>query len=67
MSSSSAECTRVTAAMAKNVGIRWCSSCQSDKPAEGFKLVGGGTRRWICGSCAQGRKERSFAHRWGGK
>jgi hypothetical protein len=67
MSSSSAETTRVTAAIAKNVGFRWCSSCQADKPADGFRLIGGGTKRWICGGCVAGRKERSFAHRGGGK
>ena len=39
---------RATLAIANNVGIRWCSSCQSDKPAEGFKKL---RSRWICTGC----------------
>lgn len=51
---SNAENTRVNAAIAKNIGIRWCSSCQSDKPADGFKRLG--ASRWICGGCVERRK-----------
>lgn len=39
---------RITDAIAKNVGIRWCSTCQRDKPAEGFIKKG---CRWICRDC----------------
>lgn len=49
MSSSSAETTRVTEAIARNVGIRWCSTCQSDRPAAGFVRNG---NRLRCAACA---------------
>lgn len=48
------ENARVTDAIAKNVGIRWCSTCQSDKPAEGFRKQG---CRWICAGCQAQRKQ----------
>ncbi|MDT3707453.1 MAG: hypothetical protein ROZ09_11545 [Thiobacillus sp.] len=47
--------TRTTDAMAKNVGIRWCSSCNADKPAAGFVKKG---VRWICAGCQARRKNR---------
>lgn len=50
------ENARVTDAIAKNVGIRWCSSCNSDKPAEGFRKIG---PRWICSGCQVRRKNRT--------
>lgn len=53
---SNTENARVTDAIAKNVGIRWCTSCNSDKPAEGFKKQG---VRWICAGCLQRRKDRT--------
>lgn len=40
--------TRITDAIAKNVGIRWCSACSRDKPAEGFVKQGS---RWRCADC----------------
>jgi len=46
---------RATAAIAKNAGFRWCSTCQSDKPAEGFIKQG---RRWICAGCLVRRANR---------
>lgn len=39
---------RVTDAIAKNLGVRWCSSCQRDKPADGFRKQG---CRWRCADC----------------
>jgi ribosomal protein L40E len=49
------ENARVTDAVARNVGIRWCSSCNADKPAEGFIKKG---CRWICAGCQLRRKTR---------
>lgn len=50
---SNTENARVSEAIARNVGIRWCTSCNSDKPAEGFKKIG---VRWICAGCQVRRK-----------
>lgn len=47
------ENARVTVAIAKNAGFRWCSACQMDKPAEGFKKRG---CRWICAGCQAAAK-----------
>jgi formylmethanofuran dehydrogenase subunit E len=52
------ENTRVTDAIAKNIGIRWCSSCQHDKPEAGFKKMNG---RWVCPGCQARRKAGSRA------
>lgn len=46
---------RVTDAIARNVGVRWCSSCNSDKPADGFIKLG---CRWICPGCQVRRANR---------
>lgn len=48
MSSSSEAVTRITAAIARNVGIRWCSTCQMARPAEGFVKRGSRLR---CAAC----------------
>lgn len=42
------ENTRITDAIAKNVGIRYCSNCMRTKPAEGFVKV---NSRWRCPAC----------------
>lgn len=52
------ENTRVTDAIAKNVGIRWCSSCQMDKPEPGFKKI---STRWVCPGCQLRRRPGSRA------
>ncbi len=59
MSASSDEITRITAAIAKNVGIRWCSTCQMDRAADGFKRING---RWICADCQARRKKGVLPH-----
>lgn len=46
---SAAETTRISAAIARNHGRRWCSACQTDKPAEGFVLR---NNHWRCAHCA---------------
>jgi hypothetical protein len=55
---SCADNTRVTDAIAKNIGIRWCSSCNADRAAAGFKKIGA---RWVCAGCQVRRKAGSRA------
>ena len=50
------ENTRVTDAIAKNVGFRWCSTCNADKPAAGFIKKG---CRWICAGCQVRRANKT--------
>jgi len=44
---------------------KWCSSCQIEKPKEGFKLVttANNVRRWKCGTCL----ERASTQKYKGK
>lgn len=49
------ENTRVNDAVARNLGVRWCSGCNADKPAAGFIKKG---CRWICAGCQLRRKTR---------
>lgn len=44
----SCETARITEAIARNTGRRWCSSCQADKPIEGGQRQG---CRWRCAAC----------------
>lgn len=46
------ENTDITDAIARNVGIRWCSTCNADRPAAGFIKRG---PRWICAGCQKRR------------
>ena len=46
--------TRVSNAIERNLGTRWCSSCQTDRPATGGKWSLdklGKRRRWRCAAC----------------
>lgn len=49
------ENTRITDAIAKNLGIRWCSGCNRDKSAAGFVKQG---CRWRCADCHALRRLR---------
>lgn len=42
------EWVRVSDAVARTTGRRWCSACQMDKPVEGFVKQG---CRWRCAAC----------------
>lgn len=46
---STSETTRVTEAIARNVGIRWCATCQRDKPAASFVKLN--ASRMVCADC----------------
>lgn len=54
--------TRTTAAMARNLGFRWCSTCQRDKPVAGFRKKG---CRWICGDCMARRANGAPSNLYG--
>ena len=49
----SADSVRVTDAIARNVGIRWCSTCQSDRPADTFVRLN--AHRLVCADCYKRR------------
>lgn len=49
----SADSVRVTEAIARNVGIRWCSTCQRDKPADSFVRIN--ASRLVCADCYKRR------------
>lgn len=43
---------------------KWCVSCQTSRPSDGFKLVKAGkTSRWKCGVCLN----REAAKKYGSK
>lgn len=53
MSSSNRELIKVTKAIEKNFGVKFCTNCHQTKPVEGGmtrKLLKGGTR-WECALC----------------
>lgn len=50
------ENTRVTDAIARSTGKRWCSSCQMDRAADGFRKI---NSRWFCSDC-QTRKRKGI-------
>lgn len=60
---SNADMARINDAVARNLGTRWCSTCQMDKPAEGFKKTGA---RWICACCVKRRKARALSGLYSG-
>jgi hypothetical protein len=51
------ELARATEAIAKNMGIRFCTKCNLTRPVEGgrSKLLSNGRTRWECSYCVSKR------------
>lgn len=48
--------TRISNALARTLGVRWCGNCRADRKVAGGKWIT--PSRWICASCADVRAAR---------
>ena len=63
MSKSSRKLVELTNKIASSLGVRFCTSCNITKPADGGKtvLVANGKTRWKCASCNAKMKPSGFS------
>ena len=62
MSDTTRHLIKVTEAIAKNLGVKFCTQCNLTKPVEGGKVrtLSNGRTRWMCVMCTNKRKPSGF-------